>query len=50
MISAIGNDEDGKTIIDYSKKNNLETAGIIISEENETGSTSTFKRKRICNL
>lgn len=37
MISAVGNDEDGQTIIEYSRKNNLETAGIAISQEYETG-------------
>jgi fructokinase len=46
MISAIGNDEDGKTIIDYSKENNLETAGIIISEENETGIVQVLLNER----
>jgi len=37
MISAVGNDEDGKVILDYSKENGLETAGIIVSPEYETG-------------
>ncbi|GAA4160579.1 carbohydrate kinase [Chryseobacterium ginsenosidimutans] len=37
MISAVGNDEDGKVILDYTKENALETAGIIVSPEYETG-------------
>ncbi|MDF2931462.1 MAG: carbohydrate kinase [Chryseobacterium sp.] len=37
MISAVGNDEDGKVILDYTKENALETAGIIVSQEYETG-------------
>ncbi|KFF02572.1 carbohydrate kinase family protein [Chryseobacterium luteum] len=37
MISAVGNDEDGKVILDYTKENALETTGIIISQEYETG-------------
>ncbi|MDF2553544.1 MAG: carbohydrate kinase [Chryseobacterium sp.] len=37
MISAVGNDEDGKVILDYTKENALETTGIIVSPEYETG-------------
>ncbi|MCI3936474.1 carbohydrate kinase [Chryseobacterium aahli] len=37
MISAVGNDEDGKVILDYTKENALEIAGIIVSPEYETG-------------
>ncbi|MDV7698704.1 carbohydrate kinase [Chryseobacterium soli] len=37
MISAIGNDEDGSVILDYTKENALETDGIIVSPEYETG-------------
>ncbi|MCY0976652.1 carbohydrate kinase [Chryseobacterium wangxinyae] len=37
MISAVGNDEDGKVILDYTKENALETAGIIVSPDYETG-------------
>ncbi|NML69128.1 carbohydrate kinase [Chryseobacterium sp. RP-3-3] len=37
MISAVGNDEDGKVILDYTKENTLETAGIIVSPEYDTG-------------
>lgn len=37
MISAVGNDEDGKVILDYTKENALETTGIIVSPQYETG-------------
>ncbi|WP_307271997.1 carbohydrate kinase [Chryseobacterium sp. W4I1] len=37
MISAVGNDEDGKVILDYTKENALETSGIIVSSEYDTG-------------
>ncbi|UFH32270.1 carbohydrate kinase [Chryseobacterium sp. C-71] len=37
MISAVGNDEDGKIIMDYTKENAIETTGIIVSPEYETG-------------
>lgn len=37
MISAVGNDEDGKVILEYSKENALEAGGIIVSPEHETG-------------
>lgn len=37
MISAVGNDEDGKVILDYTKENALETSGIIVSPEYDTG-------------
>jgi len=37
IISAVGNDEDGKVILDYTKENALETSGIIVSPEYDTG-------------
>lgn len=37
MISAVGNDEDGKVIIDYIKENGLNTEGIIFTPEYSTG-------------
>ncbi len=37
MISAIGNDEDGKIICDYIRENNLETSGIITTQNYNTG-------------
>lgn len=37
MISAVGNDEDGKVICDYVKENQLETSGIITTEDYDTG-------------
>lgn len=37
MISAVGNDEDGKVILEYTKENALEAGGIIVSPEHETG-------------
>lgn len=37
MISAVGNDEDGKVILNYTKENTVETAGIAVSPEYDTG-------------
>ncbi|KQT18463.1 carbohydrate kinase [Chryseobacterium sp. Leaf404] len=37
MISAVGNDEDGKIILDYTGKNAVETAGIAVSPKYNTG-------------
>lgn len=37
MISAIGNDEDGQTILDYTRDNHLNTSGIQTTSEYETG-------------
>lgn len=37
MISAIGNDEDGQTILDYTRYNHLNTSGIQTTPEYETG-------------
>ena len=37
MISAVGNDEDGKVILDYTRQNDIEISGINVSEEYETG-------------
>ena len=35
MISAIGNDEDGQTILDYTSAHHLETSGIVTSPDYE---------------
>jgi len=37
MISAVGNDENGKIICDYVKENQLDTSGIITAPDYETG-------------
>ena len=37
MISAVGNDEDGKVICDYIKENQLDTRGIITTQDYDTG-------------
>lgn len=37
MISAVGNDEDGKVICDYVRENQLDTSGIITTEDYDTG-------------
>ncbi|MCW3166993.1 carbohydrate kinase [Chryseobacterium sp. 09-1422] len=37
MISAVGNDEDGKVILDYTRQNEIKISGINVSEEYETG-------------
>ncbi|MGC4128135.1 MAG: carbohydrate kinase [Bergeyella sp.] len=37
MISAVGNDEDGKIICDYIRENQLDTGGIITTSDYETG-------------
>lgn len=37
MISAVGDDEDGKVICDYTKENQLDTGGIITTPDYETG-------------
>ncbi|WP_332024221.1 carbohydrate kinase family protein [Kaistella sp.] len=37
MISAVGDDEDGKVICDYTKKNQLDTSGILTTPDYETG-------------
>jgi len=37
MISAVGNDEDGKIICEYVKENQLDTRGISTTEEYDTG-------------
>ncbi|WP_312768237.1 carbohydrate kinase [Epilithonimonas sp.] len=37
MISAVGNDEDGKMICDYLKENQINTSGIVTTPNYETG-------------
>lgn len=37
MISAVGNDEDGKIICDYIKENQIDTGGIVTTPDYETG-------------
>ncbi len=37
MISAVGNDEDGKVIWDYIKENQINTSGIVTTPNYETG-------------
>ncbi|WP_042720616.1 carbohydrate kinase [Flavobacterium sp. B17] len=37
MISAVGNDEDGLVICDYIKENQLDTSGIITTQNYDTG-------------
>ncbi|MCU7616213.1 carbohydrate kinase [Chryseobacterium sp. PBS4-4] len=37
IISAIGNDDDGKVILDFIKENAVDGAGIIVSPQYETG-------------
>lgn len=37
MISAVGNDEDGKVICDYIKENQIDTSGIVTTPNYETG-------------
>ncbi len=37
MISAVGNDEDGKVICDYVRENQLDTRGIITTQDYDTG-------------
>jgi fructokinase len=37
MISAVGNDEDGKIICDYTNENQLDTSAIISTPDYETG-------------
>lgn len=37
MISALGNDEDGKLICDYINENQLDTSGMVTTSDYETG-------------
>ncbi|MCA6067751.1 carbohydrate kinase [Chryseobacterium sp. RG1] len=37
MISAVGNDEDGKIICDYVRENQLDSSGIITTQDYDTG-------------
>ncbi len=37
MISAVGNDEDGKLICDYINENQLDTSGMVTTSDYETG-------------
>ena len=37
IISAVGNDDDGKVIVNYAKENGLETTGIGVLEDQNTG-------------
>ena len=37
MISAVGNDEDGKEICDYVRENQLDTSGIMTTQDYDTG-------------
>ncbi len=37
MISAVGNDEDGKVICDYINENQVNTSGIVTKKDYETG-------------
>lgn len=37
MISAVGNDEDGKVICDYVRENQLDTSGIMTTQDYDTG-------------
>jgi len=37
MISAVGNDEDGKVICDYVRENQLDTSGIMTTQNYDTG-------------
>lgn len=37
MISAVGNDKDGKVICDYIKENQIDTSGIITTQDYDTG-------------
>ncbi|MFC4163543.1 carbohydrate kinase [Epilithonimonas zeae] len=37
MISAVGNDQDGKVICDYARENLLDTSGIITTQGYDTG-------------
>lgn len=37
MISAVGNDEDGKVICDYISENQIDTSGIVTTSEYDTG-------------
>lgn len=37
MISAVGNDEEGQVICDYIKENQLDTSGMITTEDYDTG-------------
>ncbi len=46
MISAVGNDEDGKLILDYAKQNNVKTNAIQISSEYETGIVQVHLNER----
>ncbi|ROH96616.1 hypothetical protein EGI15_02135 [Chryseobacterium cucumeris] len=36
MISAVGNDEDGKVICDYVRENQLDTSGIMTTQDYDT--------------
>ncbi len=46
MISAVGNDEDGKLILDYAKQNNVKTNAIQVSSEYETGIVQVHLNER----
>jgi len=46
MISAVGNDEDGKLILEYAKQNNVKTNAIQISSEYETGIVQVHLNER----
>ena len=37
MISAVGNDEDGNTLIDYIKDHGIDSSGIIVKNDYDTG-------------
>ncbi len=46
MISAVGNDEDGKELLDYAKQNNVKTNAIQVSSEYETGIVQVHLNER----
>jgi len=46
MISAVGNDEDGKLILEYAKQNNVKTNAIHVSSEYETGIVQVHLNER----
>jgi Sugar kinases, ribokinase family len=46
MISAIGNDEDGKVICDYVRENRLDTSGIITTQDYDTGTVQVTLNER----
>ncbi|MBO9690539.1 carbohydrate kinase [Chryseobacterium sp.] len=46
MVSAVGNDEDGKVICEYVIENHLDTSGIITTQDYDTGTVQVTLNER----